>query len=186
MHNVFRNLIASAALVSSSGAIAAASEPLLYGGARAGSSIEEVATLVSQAKPTVGKKPRVYDATCELERPSYTISGMEMRQCYYFRENRLVMVGFMANVTQMAKPPKNLSAKKRTLLANGYFYESVKHLTGKYGRPSQKEGNPSTAYYRWDLDNGVVVELNTLRAFVQSTSVRFSDGSLITGSLVKK
>jgi len=183
---LFRSLCALAALFSGTAAMTANPEPLLFGGARAGATVEDIAQLISLAKPPVGKKPYVYGTTCELVRTNYSISGMEMQQCYHFKDGKLVMVRFHANVTEMARQDKSLSVSKRTLLANGYLYESVKHLTEKYGRPTTKEGNPSAAYYRWERDNGLVIELSHLRAFVLSTSVWFSDGSLPSASLANK
>jgi hypothetical protein len=186
LRTLFKSLLALVALFSGSVAVAVEPKPLLFGGARAGATLEEVSRLVQLAKPPVGKKPYIRGATCELVRTDYSISGMEMQQCYFFKDNRLVMVRFHANVTEMAKQDKSLSVTKRTLLANGYFNESVKHLTEKYGRATRVEGNPSTAYYRWERDNGLVIELSTVRAFALSTSVWFSDGSLPSASLVKK
>ncbi|MBV7259519.1 hypothetical protein [Erythrobacter crassostreae] len=185
MSSLFKTLCALAVWSSSSTAIAADREPLLYGGARAGATVEELKALSSIPKPPVGEKPYVHGTTCELVRWNYSISGMEMQQCYHFKDDKLVMVRVHADVTEMVRS-KKLSMSERTLLANAYFRESVKTLTEKYGRPTKKEGNPSAAYYRWERDTGLVIELSTVRAFASSTSVWFSDGSLPSASPVRK
>lgn len=186
MRTLFAGLLALTLMSSSAALVAMERKPFLLGGARIGDSLEKVANLVRSAKPPEGEKRTIHGTTCELERKNYTTGGMEMDECYYFRDGKLVMIRVHADVTEMAKERKSLTPAKRTLLANGCFNESVKRLTERYGQPTLKDGNRSAAYYRWERANGVVIELSHLRWWILSTSVRFSDGSLPSASPVPK